>query len=97
MPRNRPISSLLLLLWHLIAKAYQQLKGVSRLIYKESDRAAALKEEFGKMNIKVEMSDDLFIVTGGKVNGARVNSHDDHRIAMAVAVAALGCNRKQYI
>ena len=66
------------------------IKGVSRLIYKESDRAAALKEEFGKMSIGIEISGDLMKITGGQPKGGRVESHDDHRIAMAVAVAALG-------
>ena len=66
------------------------IKGVSRLIYKESDRAKALKEEFGKMKIKIEINDDMMYVTGGRPQGARVESHDDHRIAMALAVASLG-------
>lgn len=66
------------------------IKGVSRLMYKESDRATTLKEEFGKMNIRIEIKDDLMSVTGGQPGGARVESHDDHRIAMAVAVASLG-------
>ncbi|MGD0755140.1 MAG: 3-phosphoshikimate 1-carboxyvinyltransferase [Bacteroidales bacterium] len=66
------------------------IKGVSRLIYKESDRAKALKEEFGKMKVKIEINDDVMHVTGGRPQGARVESHDDHRIAMALAVASLG-------
>jgi 3-phosphoshikimate 1-carboxyvinyltransferase len=70
------------------------IKGVSRLIYKESDRAKTLKEEFGKMNVKIEISDDLMYVTGGRPQGARVESHDDHRIAMAIAVASLGATGK---
>jgi 3-phosphoshikimate 1-carboxyvinyltransferase len=70
------------------------IKGVSRLIYKESDRAAALKEEFGKMNISVVIEGDVMKVTGGQPTGARVESHDDHRIAMAVAVAALRATGK---
>jgi 3-phosphoshikimate 1-carboxyvinyltransferase len=70
------------------------IRGVSRLIYKESDRATALKAEFGKMNINVEISDDLMKVTGGQPTGAHVESHDDHRIAMAVAVAALRATGK---
>jgi 3-phosphoshikimate 1-carboxyvinyltransferase len=68
------------------------IKGVSRLIYKESDRAAVLKEEFGKMNIKIGIRDDIMSVEGGKPAAARVESHEDHRIAMAVAVAALGAS-----
>jgi 3-phosphoshikimate 1-carboxyvinyltransferase len=73
------------------------LKGVSRLIYKESDRATALKEEFGKMGINIALNDDIMSVTGGKPAGAHVESHDDHRIAMAVAVAALGASGRVYI
>ena len=73
------------------------IKGVSRLIYKESDRAATLKEEFGKMNIMIDINDDLMSVTGGQPQGAHVESHDDHRIAMALAVASLGASGGVYI
>ena len=73
------------------------IKGVLRLTYKESDRAVALKEEFGKMNIRIDINDDLMSVTGGQPHGAHVESHDDHRIAMAVAVASLGATDKVYI
>jgi 3-phosphoshikimate 1-carboxyvinyltransferase len=73
------------------------IKGVSRLIYKESDRGVALKEEFGKMNISIDINDDLMSVTGGRPSGARVESHEDHRIAMAVAVASLGASGRVYI
>lgn len=66
------------------------IKGVSRLEFKESNRAVSLKEEFGKMNIRIDLDDDLMRIRGGAVAGARVFSHDDHRIAMAVSVAALG-------
>ena len=79
------------------SKGVSGIKGVNRLIYKESNRATALVEEFGKMGIKVEISDNYLLITGGKVNGAHVNSHDDHRIAMAAAVAALGATDKVYI
>lgn len=78
-------------------KGVTKLKGASRLMHKESDRASSLSEEFGKMNIKVEMRDDYLIITGGKVKGARVNSHNDHRIAMAAAVAALGASDNVFI
>lgn len=73
------------------------IKGVSRLIHKESNRGETLKEEFNKMNIKIEIKDDLMFITGGKPQGAHVESHEDHRIAMAVAVTALGAAGKVYI
>ena len=78
-------------------KGVTKLKGASRLRHKESDRASSLSEEFGKMNIKVEIIDDYLVVTGGEVKGAKVNSHDDHRIAMAEAVAALGASDTVFI
>lgn len=73
------------------------IKGVSRLIYKESNRATALKEEFGKMGINIDVKDDIMTITGGKPAGAHVESHDDHRIAMAAAVAALGASGRVFI
>ena len=67
------------------------IKGVNRLLHKESNRGLTLKTEFAKMNVDVELNGDLMTVTGGKqVKGAKVSSHNDHRIAMACAVAALG-------
>ena len=36
-------------------------------------------------------------VTGGRPSGSRVESHDDHRIAMAVAVASLGASGRVYL
>jgi 3-phosphoshikimate 1-carboxyvinyltransferase len=56
-----------------------------------------LAEEFGKLNIKVEIDDDTMLVTGGNVKGGHVDSHGDHRIAMATAVAALGASGKVFI
>jgi 3-phosphoshikimate 1-carboxyvinyltransferase len=74
-----------------------KIKGVMRLKYKESDRAKTLKEEFGKMNINIEIKDDIMSVTGGRPKGAHVESHEDHRIAMALAVASLDAGGNVYI
>lgn len=78
-------------------KGVSKIKGVSRLIYKESDRAATLKEEFGKMKINIEINGDVMSVKGGRPQGAHVESHEDHRIAMALAVASLGAEERVYI
>lgn len=78
-------------------KGTSVIKGVSRLIYKESDRAKTLQEEFGKMNIKIEIKDDIMNVTGGNPQSSKVESHEDHRIAMAVAITALGASGRVYI
>lgn len=65
------------------------LNGIERLIAKESNRAKTLKEEFEKLGIKIIIEGNQMKVLGGSVSGGRVFSHNDHRIAMAVAVAAL--------
>jgi len=66
------------------------IKGVHRLASKESDRAKALQEEFGKMGVEIELKNDEMVIHGGeKLVGTKVESHYDHRIAMACAVAAL--------
>ncbi|NLR61249.1 3-phosphoshikimate 1-carboxyvinyltransferase [Chitinophaga polysaccharea] len=67
-----------------------KIKGVSRLAHKESDRGITLQEEFGKMGIQIDLQGDIMLVHGGTgIKGATVHSHNDHRIAMACAVAAL--------
>ena len=71
-------------------KGTTTIKGVSRLTHKESNRALTLQEEFGKMGILIELDNDNMIIHGGKgVQGVTVHSHNDHRIAMACAVAGL--------
>lgn len=71
-------------------KGISRLRGVSRLAHKESDRGITLQEEFGKMGIHIDLQGDTMLVHGGTgIKGARVHSHNDHRIAMACAVAAL--------
>jgi len=65
------------------------ISGVKRLRFKESDRILSLSSELGKMGIKVTAFDDKMIIEGGKMQGVILNSHNDHRIAMACTVAAL--------
>lgn len=78
-------------------KGTSKIKGVSRLIHKESNRAEALRDEFRKLNILIEIKDDLMYITGGKPQGGHVESHEDHRIAMAMAVTALRADGRVYL
>ncbi len=67
------------------------IEGVHRLTHKESNRALTLQEEFAKMGVEIVLQDNLMLIKGGgKIKGANVHSHHDHRIAMACAIAALG-------
>jgi 3-phosphoshikimate 1-carboxyvinyltransferase len=63
--------------------------GVERLKHKESDRALALVEEFSKLGIEIRVFEDRMEVNGGTAWGGIVDSHNDHRIAMACAIAGI--------
>jgi 3-phosphoshikimate 1-carboxyvinyltransferase len=66
------------------------VSGAGELRIKESDRIAALAEGLGRMGAWVEERPDGLAVEGGRpLHGAAVRAHDDHRIAMALAVAGL--------
>ena len=73
------------------------LRGARRLRGKESDRAAALSEEFAALGGEVEVEGDIIRVLGagsakgGRLAGGRASSRGDHRIAMAAAIASLYC------
>jgi 3-phosphoshikimate 1-carboxyvinyltransferase len=69
------------------------IRGASRLKHKESNRATALQEEFAKLGVKIVIQDDVMMIEGGIVQGGVVHAHNDHRIAMALATAAVvSCN-----
>jgi len=74
-------------------KGTTSITGVTRLTHKESDRANTLQEEFKKMGVEIVILGNEMMITGnGKINGAIVHTHHDHRIAMACAIAALKAN-----
>ena len=56
---------------------------------KETDRIACMTRELRKMGAIIEELPDAMIITGTKLHGAVVDSWKDHRLAMALAVAAL--------
>lgn len=65
------------------------IRGAGRLLHKESNRAATLSREFAKLGVEVEVTGDIMRIKGGGCIGGTVESHGDHRIAMACAVAAV--------
>lgn len=74
------------------------IKGVSRLAHKESNRALTLQEELGKMGIEINIDgDEMRIMGGGDIKGAVVQSRNDHRIAMAAAIAGIGAKESTII
>ncbi|MBC8364818.1 MAG: 3-phosphoshikimate 1-carboxyvinyltransferase [Actinobacteria bacterium] len=66
-----------------------RFEGVAELRVKESDRLATVEEFLGVMGIAARTGGDVLVVEGGRLRGGSADSHQDHRIAMAAAVAAL--------
>jgi 3-phosphoshikimate 1-carboxyvinyltransferase len=88
-------------------KGKSVIDGASRLKHKESDRAAVLAAELGRLGADIKVIGDRMEINGRKLSGGRINPHGDHRIAMAGAIAALtsekgveivddGCVSKSY-
>lgn len=68
------------------------LKNTARLRYKESDRAAAMQQELAKLGFLCEVRENEIFMPGARtmrfLPEYEVDSHKDHRIAMALAVTA---------
>ena len=66
------------------------IRDASELKVKESNRIAVMAQNLTAMGAQVQETDDGLRILGGRpLHGAVIDSHDDHRIAMTFAVAAL--------
>ncbi len=66
------------------------VKDAAELRLKESDRISALCQELGALGVSSDECPDGFSIQGtGLVRGGTVQPHNDHRLAMALAVAGL--------
>jgi 3-phosphoshikimate 1-carboxyvinyltransferase len=65
------------------------LTGAEELRVKESDRIQVMADGLQTLGIDAAPTADGMVIRGGKMRGGRVDSHGDHRIAMAFAIAAL--------
>jgi 3-phosphoshikimate 1-carboxyvinyltransferase len=77
-----------------------EFRDAAELRVKESDRIAALAENLRSMGAHVEERPDGLRVEGrkaGKLHGAEIEPHGDHRIAMAFAIAGLAAEGKTII
>ena len=75
-----------------VAEGTTEITGVAHLRYKETDRLRFLTEELGKMGVRIEEKEDGLVIEGKKrkeLKAVKVYSHDDHRLAMALTIAAL--------
>lgn len=72
-----------------LSEGETRIINAERLRIKESDRLAAITSELKKLGANIEELKDGLVINGvDKLTGGEVISHNDHRIAMALAVAS---------
>lgn len=74
------------------------VRNAEELKVKESNRIRTVKDELTKLGADIEETEDGMIIDGvNKLIGAETESHNDHRIAMSIAIAALKAEGKTII
>lgn len=71
------------------AKGRTKIYGIRHARFKETDRIAMCAKELSKLGIKVKELDDGLIINGGNIKGGIVDSHNDHRLVMALTLLGL--------
>ena len=80
-----------------VAEGTTTIRDAAELRVKESDRLAAVAAELAKLGAAVEELPDGLVIRGGRLAGAEVESHADHRMAMSLAVAGLVSSQAVFI
>ena len=76
------------------AKSPSKFTGISNAQYKESNRPRALVTELSKMGAKIIYQNDTLSVFPSKLHSSTLSSHNDHRMAMSLYLAASICHEK---
>lgn len=78
-----------------LSEGTTKIINAKRLRIKESDRLKAISTELNKIGAQIEELEDGLIIKGQKsLIGGEVESWNDHRIAMALAIASIKCKEK---
>lgn len=73
-----------------LAKGTSRLQGLATLRLKETDRIGALITELARVGVEAGMDGDTMVIAGGgDLAGGRIDTYDDHRMAMAFSVLGL--------
>ncbi|TCS91244.1 3-phosphoshikimate 1-carboxyvinyltransferase [Keratinibaculum paraultunense] len=81
-----------------LAEGRTIIKGVNELKYKESNRIKTITEGLSNMGAYIKILPDRMIIEGvQELKPAFLNSYDDHRIAMALSIAALTAKGSSHI
>jgi 3-phosphoshikimate 1-carboxyvinyltransferase len=81
-----------------LAEGETTIRDAEELRYKETDRIKAMALELRKMGVEIKELSDGMIINGVKeLRAEELNSYGDHRIAMALSIAALRAEGKSFI
>jgi 3-phosphoshikimate 1-carboxyvinyltransferase len=90
----------------LFAEGPTTITGVAHIRHKETDRIAAVAAELRKLGAQVEEREDGLRIIPSRLRGAEIETYNDHRMAMSLAIAGLavpgvvirgpGCTAKTY-
>jgi len=90
----------------LLADGVTTISNVAHIRHKETDRIGSLATELRKLGAEVDRRDDGLKITPGKLHGAEIDTYNDHRMAMSMALVGLavpgvvirdpGCTEKTY-
>ncbi|MCS7304654.1 MAG: 3-phosphoshikimate 1-carboxyvinyltransferase [Thermoguttaceae bacterium] len=90
----------------LLAQGPTRIRGVAHMRHKETDRLAALATELRKLGASIEELPDGLLIQPGPLHGAEIETYNDHRMAMSLALVGLvvpgvvirnpGCTVKTY-
>ena len=79
------------------AQGTTRLSGAAELRVKESDRIGVMAEGLGRLGVSARQTTDGLVIEGGRMHGGAVNSHGDHRVAMAFAIASAAATGDIYV
>lgn len=71
------------------AKGTTRITNIAHLAYKESNRIEDTANEIRKTGIQVESGEDFLTIEGGQPKQAEINTHEDHRMAMSLALLGI--------
>ncbi|WP_305907516.1 3-phosphoshikimate 1-carboxyvinyltransferase [Methylomarinum sp. Ch1-1] len=71
------------------AEGQTRLTGAKELRVKESDRIQVMADGLQILGVDAQPTEDGMIINGSLIGGGEVDSHGDHRIAMAFSIAGL--------
>jgi 3-phosphoshikimate 1-carboxyvinyltransferase len=86
---SAPDAALALSVACLFARGDSRIRGIGNLRLKETDRLEALRTELNRVGADASVEGDDLVIRPGTLHGARIETYDDHRIAMSFALAGL--------